>query len=137
MSSGLAINKEVYLRECIIKHLIPFIKHYHSDCNYVFWPDLATSHYTLNVQDELRRQNVNFVEKKDNPANVPEAWPIEDFWAYLKGLVYEQGWRADNTDQLKRRIQSCLKKVDRNVVQRLAQSTRSRLDTIRRNGVIG
>lgn len=135
--SGLAINKEVYLRECIIKRLIPFIKHYHSDCNYVFWPDLATSHYASNVQDELRRQNVNFVEKKDNPANVPEARPIEDFWAYLKGLVYEQGWRADNTDQLKRRIQSCLKKVDRNVVQRLAQSTRSRLDTIRRNGVIG
>lgn len=134
--SGLAINQDVYMKECIVKRLIPYIKQNHIDGNYVFWPDLASSHYATKVQQEMRRQNLNFVEKCDNPANLPEARPIEDFWSYLKGLVYERGWRAENIVQLKRRIQTCLKKVDPVVVQRLAQSTRSRLDFIRRNGVI-
>jgi hypothetical protein len=42
--SGQAINQEVYLKNCIKKRLIPFINAHHSDGNYVFWPDLASSH---------------------------------------------------------------------------------------------
>lgn len=134
--SGLAINQDVYIKECIVKRLIPFIKQNHRDGHYVFWPDLASSHYAMKVQNEMRRQNVNFVEKEDNPANVPEARPIEDFWSYLKGLVYERGWCAENTEQLKRRIEYCLKKVDQKLVQTLALSTYNRLDSIRRNGLV-
>jgi hypothetical protein len=36
-----------------------------------------------------------------NPANVPEARPIEDFWAHLKRNVYMDGWQAKNLNQLK------------------------------------
>ena len=34
--SSLAINGLVYFEECINKQVIPFIKEYHSDGNYVF-----------------------------------------------------------------------------------------------------
>ncbi len=74
--------------------------------------------------------------KFDNPANVPEARPIEDFWSILKGLVYKQGWKAENIEQLKNRIKYCIKKVPFSLVQGLIASTKNRLDLIRRNDII-
>jgi uncharacterized lipoprotein YddW (UPF0748 family) len=69
------------------------------------------------VVDHLRQENINFVEKEDNPANCPEARSIEDFWSLLKGRVYARGWRAKNTTQLITRIKCCLKKITVDVVQ--------------------
>ena len=46
--SGLAVNKTVYL-DFIKRGIIPFIKKHHSDGNYKFWPDLASSHYANTV----------------------------------------------------------------------------------------
>ena len=42
--SSEAVNKEVYSQSCVKKRLKPFIDEYHSDGNYLFWPDLATAH---------------------------------------------------------------------------------------------
>ena len=73
--SGLAVNQKVYLEEMIKKRLIPFIEKHHSDGQYIFWPDLASSHYAKSVIEYLREKKVNFVEKEDNPANVQK--PIQ------------------------------------------------------------
>ncbi len=70
-----------------------------------------------------------------NPANVPEARPIEDYWAILKREVYMDGWTANNVDKLESRIRHCLKKMDVKVVQNLVATTHKRLDEIRRYGV--
>lgn len=88
VESGLAINQEVYREDCLRSRLVPFLKKYHSDGNYIFWPDLATSHYANSVIQFMEGQNIKFVEKVNNPANVPECRPIEDFWSQLKGKVY-------------------------------------------------
>jgi hypothetical protein len=37
----------------------------------VFWPDLASAHYAKTMIAYLREKKVNFVEKSDNPPNVP------------------------------------------------------------------
>jgi transposase len=134
--SGFAINSRVYLNDCIKQRLIPYIRDNYQNDQYVFWPDLASSHYAKIVVDHLRQENIYFVEKEDNPANCPEARPIEDFWSLLKGRVYTRGWRAKNTTQLITRIKYCLKKITVDVVQRLSESTHKRIDIIRRNGVI-
>jgi transposase len=133
--SGLAVNQHIYLKECIIKRLIPFIKKYHSDDNYVFWPDLASSHYAKSVISHLREEKVNFVEKEDNPPCVPELRPIENFFSILKGIVYKKGWEAQSVDQLKKRIKYCLKKVDLDLVHRMFSDVPSKLDRARRNGI--
>ena len=133
--SGYAINASRYLDEWIRRRLIPYIRQNYPDDNYVFWPDQASAHYAKVVIDHLRSENVRFVKKNDNPANVPEVRPIEDFWAYLKSLVYAKCWRASNTDQLITRIKYCLKKVDQLIVQKLAKSTKKRIDAVRRFGV--
>jgi hypothetical protein len=102
----------------------------------VFWPDKASSHYAKVVTQHLDQENVNYVAKEDNPANLPEARSIEDFWAILKGRVYAKAWKAENTRQLSNRIKLCLRQMDPTLVQRLAESTKKRIDKIRRNGVI-
>ena len=90
--------------------MIPFIKAYHENDEIVFWPDLASSHYAKDTIDFLKSNNIDFVDKSSNPANAPELRPIEDFWVEMKRVVYANGWRADNLDQLTNRINYAFKK---------------------------
>ena len=61
----------------------------HSDGNYIFWPDQAGCHYAEDSLDFLCDNLIHHVNKVDNPANLPEVRPIEDFWSILKAKVYE------------------------------------------------
>ena len=102
----------------------------------MFWPDLASSHYAKTVLDYLRAKNVNFVKKDQNPPNVPECRPIENFWGILKGKVYKNNWQAQNLDQLRVRIAYCLKKIDMELVKRISASIQWRVGQIHFKGVI-
>ena len=68
----MAIDQCVYLEKCLKAKLVPFIQRYHSKSNYVFWPDLASSHYAETVIDYFIENSINHVDKVDNPANLPE-----------------------------------------------------------------
>lgn len=114
---------------------MPYIRANYNE-NYVFWPDKASSHYAKVVVQYMDSEGVHYIAKNDNPSNVPEARSIEDFWAILKSRVYANAWRAENTRQLANRIKRCLRNMDQDLVQRLAESTRKRLDNIRRKGVV-
>jgi hypothetical protein len=100
-----AFNRNIYINKCLKKVLLPFIKKYHSDNKYIFWPDKQLAHY---VQDT---QNFHFVANERNPTNLPQCRPIEDFFGYLSSLVYANGWKAKDVNQLKNRIKYCLKKL--------------------------
>ena len=47
------------------------IEKFYRDKKYIFWPDLATSHYAKSVVNFLNENDINYVLKEDNPANVP------------------------------------------------------------------
>ena len=68
-----AINQYIYLQECLIKRLQPFIEEYHSDGKYIFWPDCASSHYAYSVTKWMD-DNINYVP--EHPPKVPQARPI-------------------------------------------------------------
>ena len=40
-----AIKSSIYVKECLVKRLLPFIHKYNYE-NYIFWPDLASAHYS-------------------------------------------------------------------------------------------
>ena len=40
--SGQAVNQHIYKEECLQRRLIPFIKKYHQEDEFIFWPDLAS-----------------------------------------------------------------------------------------------
>jgi transposase len=129
-----AVNQDVYY-QILKEKLVPFIKKNYSTGGYVFWPDLASAHYATKVTDYLKSQNIPYIPKFMNPANLPEARPIEDFWANLKNEVYKGDWVAKNLTELKKRIIYCLGKMDLKVVQDHAGDVRKRLDHIRRHGL--
>ena len=134
-NSGMAINQKIYQNECLEKRLFKFIEEKHSDKKYVFWPDKASSHYANATIKLLKDNKVNFIPKHLNPINVPQCKPIEDFFGYLKSIVYKDGWQAKDTKQLKKKIISSLKKVDSKIIQRSMLGVRKRLRKCYLNGV--
>ena len=91
----------------LAQRLLPFIKKNHSDGNYIFWPDQEACHYAEHSLVFLCENLI--VDKGDNPANLPEVRPIEDFWFILKAKVYENNWEAKTLQQFEVRIKKCLK----------------------------
>lgn len=105
------LNAKIYLKECLIKRLLPFIEKHHSFKDILFWPDLATSHYTKDVQNWLKSQNIDFVSKTENAPNVPKARPIEKFWANCKQEYKKRSKPAENLTQFKSIWRRLSKKV--------------------------
>lgn len=99
-----AVNAEIYVKECLRKHLLPFLKEKYPSGHFVFWQDLASCHYAKFTQNWLSEEKVPVISKKINPPNAPQIRPIERFWAHLKAKVYADGWTAQSEDQLCRRI---------------------------------
>lgn len=132
--SKMAINSTNYLSECIERRLLPFLR-LHKNKKIVFWPDLASSHYAKIVISFLDSEKVKYVAKSENPASVPEARPIEDFWADLKRQVYKGNWQAKNLTQLKTKIERELKKYPLENLRARMSETGRRLDRIARNGI--
>lgn len=130
---GPAVDSDVYITECLPK-LKKFIDEHHSQDEYIFWPDLARCHYSKKTLTWLSGQNILVVPQKDNPPNVPQARPIENFWAMLDRMVYKNGWEAKSEQQLVGRIRRKLKEVDYSVVQAMMKSIRPTLRKIEDNG---
>lgn len=130
---GEAVNADIYIRRCLPK-LVNFIQTHHVNDNIMFWPDLASCHYARITQDWLRQQNIPCVPREDNPPNVPQARPIEEFWALLGRKVYDGGWEAENEEQLRRRIHQKIREFNPLTAQRLMISIHAKLRTIETHG---
>lgn len=130
---GPAINADVYISECIPK-LKEFVDKYHKNDKIIFWPDLASSHYSNKSLQCLTDQKVPFVPKEDNPPNVPQARPVENFWGVLDRMVYDNGWEAKTELHLVNRIAQKLKEIDITVVQAMMKTIKKTLRKIEDNG---
>lgn len=133
--SKAAVGSQTYLNECIRKRLVPFIEKYHQSDSILFWPDLASAHYSKEVQAFLVTHGITCVKRSQNPPNVPQARPIETIWSLLEQKVYDQGWEAKNLDELAKRIILMAKHIDQNVVTKMILSVRKKLLKMYRDGV--
>lgn len=129
------MNKEIYLEECLKKRLLPFLSKHHDINNILFWPDLATCHYSNIVQDWLKSKNIAFVSKTENPPNVPQARPIEKYWANCK-----QKYKSNNKQPKSlKSFQLLWNKISKNVADEHAKNImmniRKKLRLIGYNGV--
>ena len=68
---------------------------------YVFWNGLGVAKTTC---EYLKIENIEFVPKYLNPANVQKARPIADFWALLKQKVYFNNWKTNSMVKLKNQM---------------------------------
>ena len=83
----------------------------------------------------MKYEEINFVARIENPANVPKVRSIEDFWELLKQKVYENDWSARNITQLKKRIEFCLRKMDKSLIRETAGSVHRLLKIVDKLGI--
>ncbi|XP_065684223.1 uncharacterized protein LOC136096637 [Hydra vulgaris] len=133
-----SITSNIYVKECMKKRLIPFVREHYKDNNFVFWLDLATAHYANKTENWFIDNSIEFVQKCTNPPNVPLARPNETFWAILSQMVYSDGWRACSIYQLVQGIKRKLNEIKENdpdLLQRLMMSVKIKLRKIADRGV--
>ena len=102
----LTVLKRIYISKCLRPNLLPFLAR---KTNHIFWPDLASAHYSTKTLEFLNTSNANLVPKAINPPNVPQCRPIEDFFWALATKVYAWNWVAKDTPALVARIRRCVR----------------------------
>ena len=132
--SSIAIDANRYINKFLKPKLVKFINSKYKEDEYVFWPDLASAHYAKKTIDVLKANNIVFVDKHENPPNVPQARPIETFWANVCSKVYQGGWQAKTKLQLIRKIKKVLREFDPNELQDLMKGIRAKLRKIADKG---
>jgi len=76
------------------------------------------------------------VAKNENPANLPECRPFERFWYLLKAEVYRDDLCAPNLKQLERKIRTCVKNFNLDLLVTLFGGVRSKIRNVGRNGTV-
>lgn len=111
------INGEIYKTECLQKRLLPFLEQHNEKP--LFWPDLASSHYSKSVLEWFETNSVHFVPKDMNPPNCPELRPIETYWAMMKRELRKTKENVKDANDMRRKWLKNEKKVPDTTVQAL------------------
>lgn len=119
------MNGQVYLEECLQKRLLPLLKAH--DGPTIFWPDLASCHYTKDVLEWYKANDVDFVPKDLNPPNTPELRPIEKYWAIMKEHLLKRPKVVKNVEEMKKAWVNMQKTVDSEVVQNLMAGVKAKV----------
>lgn len=111
------LNKDIYIKECLQKRLLPFLKSHR--VSPLFWPGLASVHYAKDTQEWYKANKVIFVPIEANPPNVPQLRPIETFWALVKQKLKEKGREAKDAASFAKYWKSAAKLISEGTVKRL------------------
>lgn len=94
------VNGQVYQKECLQKRLLPLLRSHNGPT--IFWPDLASCHYSKDVLEWYKAKEVNFVPKDLNPPNAPELRPIEKYWAIMKQALRKHPKEVKSEEDMKK-----------------------------------
>ena len=67
--------------------------------------------------DFLDQEKANYVEKEDNPTEVSQCRPVEDFFGFLAIRVYHRNWVKTEVAALILRIRKCFSEIPQETVQ--------------------
>lgn len=119
------INSQIYIKECLRQRLLPFITSHGVPT--IFWPDLATCHYSAATLEWYKANNINYVPKDMNPPNCPELRPIERYWARIKSKLQKGKQTAKSLQHFRRLWTAATRKIDNSTVQSLMNSIRKKV----------
>lgn len=125
------MKADTYIKECLNRRLLPMIREH--DGPVLFWPDLASVHYSKATLSWYRDNRVDYVPKEMNPPNCPEARPIETFWALTKAYLRKNTKPADSIDAFKRNWSKASKVIGNKSVLKLMSTVRSKVRSLAYN----
>lgn len=114
-----SINSEIYIEECLEKRLLPFLRQHHVST--IFWPDLASCHYSNATKKWYEAHGVVFVPKEANPPNCPELRPIERYWALVKKELKKTKQSSRTVQDFRRKWKTASEKVEETTIIRLME----------------
>lgn len=126
------LNSDLYIEECLEKRLLPFIRSH--DSPVMFWPDLASCHYSRKTLSWYETNEVNFIPKECNPPNTPEFRPIEQYWAIVKKIFKKTRAAITNEQEMSRIWNTCSQKVNQRVVRIMMTSIKRKVRKYLRTG---
>lgn len=125
------MTSELYQKECLQKRILPFIRSH--DHPVMFWPDLASCHYSKVVQEWYAEKGVQVVPKNLNPPNCPQFRPIEKYWAIMKRRLKAKGKVVKDINQMKTWWNKIAKTMDEEGVRRLMSRVTGKIREFLRN----
>ena len=81
------------------KRLLPFLENHKGST--LFWPDLATTHYSKFTIEWYSQHKVNFIPNDFNPPNCPELRHIERYWALITQKLRQDRGEVKTVEELK------------------------------------
>lgn len=97
--------------------------------------DMASSHYHSDVIQWLEENRIEYVKKSENTPNLPQARPIEKFWALCKREYGKRKKPAKNLADFTRIWRKIAEKVADESGANLMKHVRGTLSKINVNGV--
>lgn len=98
---------------------------------------MATCHYAKIMTSFLDERKVDYVKKSENAPNLPQARPIERFWAFVKRKYSKVKKTPKNLKAFKRIITRLIKEVAAESGKTLMRRVRQKIRAIGRQGVLG
>lgn len=135
--TDLKINGEIYQKECLKKRLLPFINKHHDINKVLFWPDMASVHYSASNINWLTSENISFVKKKDNTPNFPQGRPIELFWALCKKEYSKLKNKPKDIKEFRRKWQVISERVAERSGKNIMSGLKTKLQSVRKHGPLG
>lgn len=124
ITSG-TMKSENYQKECLQKRLLPLYKQH--TVPPIFWPDLASCHYSAINRNWYEVNEVDYVRIPQNPPNSPEIRPIEKYWAIIKRIFKKTSSPSSNITSFKNKWNSASKKYSQDDVQRLMSGLKQKV----------
>lgn len=119
------MNSDLYIKECLQKRLLPLYRKHRLPP--LFWPDLASCHYSKSTLEWYEANGIDVVPKLLNPPNVPELRPIEVYWAISKRICKKIGSVAQDITSFKAKWKRASEKVTKETVQKLMAGVKAKV----------
>lgn len=127
------LNADLYIKECLQKRLLPMIEKHNVPV--MFWPDLASIHYSKKTLKWFHDNAVEFVPKDSNPPNCPEQRVIESYWSIVKGILRKGGKLATDNEDFKKKWIQASKKVPEDMVRSMMAGTHKKIRVLARRSI--
>lgn len=131
------MNGEIYLKKCLKGILLPWLESNFDRELVLFWPDMATCHYTASCVAFLEEHGIQFIRKDENAPNLPQARPIETFWSLCKREYSKLANKPQDLKSFSRRWIIISQKQVQNSGANLFKNLRKKLALVRKFGPYG
>lgn len=128
------LNSKIYIEECLQKRLLPLIRQHNEPI--IFWPDLASIHYSRMTLKWFDENGIQVVPKDSNPPNCPEFRPIERFWAIAKQFLKKSRGTITDEASMLRQWNRAAASIENSVVQKQMAAIKKKVRLFVRTGVM-